>query len=137
LWYNIGMKGYKHNKNVTYSSKYHVVWCCKYRRKVLTPEVQSRLKNIALDVCQERGAEAISLEITPDCVHLLVEIDPQYGIHKLIKQIKGRSSRLLRQEFKHLTTRLPSLWTNSYFVSAVGCVATSAIRKYVEEQKHI
>ena len=130
------MQEYKHNKNVTYSSKYHVVWCCKYRRKVLTPEVQIRLKSVVNEVCQERLATVMSLEIMPDHIHMLVEVDPQYGIHKLVKQIKGRSSRFLRQEFKHLTTRLPSLWTHSYFVSTVGGAPLSVIKQYVEEQKH-
>lgn len=132
----INMQEYKHSKNVTYSSKYHVVWCCKYRRKVLTSEVQSRLRKIILDVCRERRAEMMSLEVMEDHVHLLVEIDPQYGIHRLVKQIKGRSSRLLRKEFKHLTTRLPSLWTNSYFVSTVGGAPLSVIKKYVEQQRN-
>jgi len=131
------MQKYRHNKNVTYSSKYHVVWCCKYRRDVLTPEVQPRLKDIILGVCKERKATVMSLEVMSDHVHLLVEVDPQYGIHKLVKQIKGRSFRLLRQEFKHLTTRLPSLWTNSYFLSTVGGAPLSVIKKYVEEQKNV
>lgn len=133
----LGMKGYKHNRNVTYSSKYHVVWCCKYRRKVLTLPVQERFKTIINDVCQERQATVITMEIMSDHVHLLVEVDPQYGIHKLVKGIKGRSSRLLRQEFVHLTTQLPSLWTNSYFVSTVGGAPLSVIRRYIEEQKRV
>ena len=128
---------YKHSKNVTYSSKYHVVWCCKYRRKVLTPEVQQKLKEIILGVCQERHADMMSLEVMEDHVHLLVEVNPQYGIHRLVKQVKGRSSRLLRKEFKHLTTRLPSLWTNSYFVSTVGGAPLSVIKRYVEQQKSV
>ena len=73
---------YKSNKNVVYSCKYHVVWCPKYRRKVLTDGVDSRLKEIVKDVCLERNAEILELEIMPDHVHLLVEIDPQYGIHR-------------------------------------------------------
>ena len=85
---------YKSNNNVVYSCKYHVVWCPKYRRKVLV--------------------------IMPDHVHLLLEVEPQFGIHKAVKKIKGRSSRILRQEFSWLTTKLPTLWTNSYFVSTVG-----------------
>jgi len=130
------MQKYKHSKSVTYSSKYHVVWCCKYRRGVLTPEVQLRLKNIIAEVCEERKATVVSVEVQPDHVHLLVEVDPQYGIHRLVKQIKGRSSRFLRKEFKHLTTRLPCLWTHSYFVSTVGGAPLAVIKKYVEEQKY-
>ena len=104
---------YKSNNNITYSCKYHVVWCPKYRRDVLVGDVEKRLKTIIADVCQKRDAELIELETMPDHVHLLVEVDPQYGIHRLVKEIKGLSSRLLRSEFRHLTTRMPTLWTNA------------------------
>ncbi len=128
---------YKSNNNITYSCKYHVVWCPKYRRDVLVGDVEKRLKTIIADVCQKRDAELIELETMPDHVHLLVEVDPQYGIHRLIKEIKGLSSRLLRSEFKHLTTRMPTLWTNSYFVSTVGGAPLSVIKQYIENQKHV
>lgn len=71
----------------------------------------------------------------PDQVHLLVEVDPQYGVHHLVKAIKGRSSRVLREDFPWLRTRLPTLWTNSYFVATVGGVSLSVIKRYVEQQK--
>jgi putative transposase len=128
---------YKSNNNITYSCKYHVVWCPKYRRDVLVGEVEKRLKTIIADVCQKRDAELIELETMPDHVHLLVEVDPQYGIHRLVKEIKGLSSRLLRGEFKHLTTRMPTLWTNSYFVSTVGGAPLSVIKQYIENQKNV
>ena len=137
LVYNSSMQTFKHNSNVTYSSKYHVVWCSKYRRNVLSVEVQNRLKTILSDVCKERSATILALEILEDHVHLLVEVDPQYGIHRLIKQIKGRSSRILRKEFKELTTRVPTLWTNSYFVATVGGAPLSIIKQYVENQKEV
>jgi len=111
---------FKRNCNVVYSCKYHVVWCPKYRRKVLVGGVDERLKAILYEVAGERQAEIIELEIMPDHVHLLVEVDPQFGIHRLVRQMKGRSSRLLRQEFSFLRSRLPTLWTNSYFVATVG-----------------
>jgi putative transposase len=73
----------------------------------------------------------------PDHVHLLVEIDPQFGIHRLVKLMKGRSSRLLRQAFPSLKTRMPTLWTNSYFVSTVGGAPLSVIKQFIENQKHV
>jgi putative transposase len=100
---------YKANNNVCYSCKYHIVWCPKYRRKVITGNVETRLKELIYDVCKKRKSDIIEIELMPDHVHLLVEVDPQYGIHRLIKEIKGYSSRILRQEFKHLTTKLPTL----------------------------
>ena len=128
---------YKANNNITYPCKYHVLWRPKYRRDVLVGDVEKRLKTIIADVCQKRDAELIELETMPDHVHLLVEVDPQYGIHRLIKEIKGLSSRLLRSEFKHLTTRMPTLWTNSYFVSTVGGAPLSVIKQYIENQKYV
>ena len=128
---------YKANSNVVYSCKYHVIWCPKYRRPVLCDPVDSRLKEIIRDACIEFGSELIEMEVMPDHVHLLVEVDPQLGIHKLIKRIKGRSSRLIRSEFPRLRSRLPTLWTNSYFVSTVGGAPMEIIRQYVENQKHV
>ena len=110
---------YKSN-NVVCSCKYHVVWCPKYRRKVLVNGVDIRLKALIEKVCSECRIEIIGMEIMPDHVHLLMEVDPQFGIHKAVKQIKGRTSRVLRQEFSWLTTCLPTLWTNSYIVSTVS-----------------
>ncbi len=128
---------YKSNHNVYYSCKYHVVWCPKYRRKVLIEDVTQRLEQIIREVSQEHQAEVVSLEIMPDHVHLLVECDPQFGIHRLVRLIKGRSSRFLRQEFPSLKTRMPTLWTNSYFVSTVGGAPFSVIKQYIENQKHV
>jgi putative transposase len=128
---------YKSNNNITYSCKYHVIWCPKYRRKVLIHDVDLRLKEIIKGVCDEFKAELIELEVMPDHVHLLVECDPQFGIAKLIRYMKGRSSRLLRQEFPWLKSRLPTLWTNSYFVSTVGGAPIAVIKKYIEDQKSV
>ena len=122
------------NNNVVYRCTYHVVWCPKYRRKVIGGRVDDRLKQIIREVCHERNAPIVELETMPDHVHLLVSCDPQYGIHRLVKQIKGRSSRLLRQEFPHLRTRLPTLWTNSYFVATVGGATLEVVKRYVENQ---
>lgn len=131
------LRGYKSNRNVTYKCTYHVVWCPKYRRKVLTDGVDVRLKQLIQEVCEEKEAEIIELEVMPDHVHLLVEVDPQFGVHRLIKTIKGRSSRVLRQEFPSLKSRLPSLWTNSYFVSTVGGATLSVVKQYIEGQKYV
>lgn len=120
---------YKSNNNVVYSCKYHVVFCPKYRRPVLVNGVDVRLKELIQQTC---GRLKVEMEIMPDHVHLLVEVDPQFGIHKAVKQIKGTSSRILREEFPWLKSRIPSLWTNSYFVSTVGGAPLSVIRQYIE-----
>jgi putative transposase len=128
---------YKSNNHVVYSCKYHVVWCPKYRRAVLLNGVDIRLKEIIQNVCTESRAELLELEVMPEHVHLLVEVDPQYGIHRLVRSVKGRSSRLLRQEYPWLKSRLPTLWTNSYFVSTVGGAPLDVIKQYIENQKRV
>jgi putative transposase len=125
------------NSNVTFRCAFHVVWCPKYRRRVLGGRVEQRLKEIIGEVIEEKGAWLIEMEVMPDHVHLLVEVDPQFGVHRLVKAIKGRSSRLLRLEYPALKSRLPTLWTNSYFVATVGGAPLSVIRKYVEDQKNV
>ena len=120
---------YKNNANVVYSCKYHIVWCPKYRRKVLVGEVETRLKALIEQICAELCIEIIAMELMQDHVHLILEVDPQYGVHKAVKTIKGKTSYLLRSEFKHLTTKIPTLWTNSYFVSTVGGAPLDAIKQ--------
>lgn len=138
MLYNDTMSvNYKSNKNVVYSCKYHIVWCPKYRRKVLVNGVDTRLKEILLEISTEFGSELIELEVMPDHVDLLVECDPQFGIAKLIRYMKGRSSRYLRQEFPWLKSRLPTLWTNSYFIATVGGAPISVIKQYIENQKNV
>lgn len=129
------MKNFKSNKNVVYSCKYHVVWCPKYRRAVLTGEVERRLKELLNQIAEEIKVEIIELEIMPDHVHVLLECDPQFGIHKVVKRFKGATSRYLRMEFPFLKSRIPTLWTNSYFVSTVGGAPLEVIKQYVANQK--
>lgn len=128
---------YKSNNNVVYSCKYHVVWCSKYRRKVLVDGVDERLKQICNDVATELQFDIIEMEVMPDHVHMLVEVDPQFGIHRAVKRMKGRSSHDLRQEFPWLRSRIPCLWTNSYFVSTVGGAPLDAVKSYMESQRDV
>ena len=137
---------------MTYRCHYHVVWCPKYRRRVITSldpkldnlpikgdpgPVDERLKQIIQEVCKEAGSEILELETMPDHVHLLVDCDPQYGINKLVRLIKGRTSRYLRAEFPSLRRRLPSLWTNSYFVATVGGAPLAIVKQYVQNQHNV
>jgi len=125
------------NNNVTYSCTYRVVFCPKYRRKMLASPINDRLKAIIREVCGESQAELIEMEVMLDHVHLLVGCDPRFGINRLVRSIKGRPSGLLRQEFPALKSRLPSLWTNSYFVASVGGAPLSVIKQYIENQKNV
>ncbi len=130
------MNRFKSNKNVVYSCKYHVVFCPKYRRKVLVNGIDVRLKEIIGEVANELQVDILEMEVMPDHVRILCEVDPQFGIHKFVRHVKGRSSRLLRQEFASLRSRLPTLWTNAYFVATVGGAPLSVIKQYIENQKN-
>ena len=129
------MRDLRSNNTVVYICRYHVVFCPKYRRKVLTPPIDERLTIILAEQIEGWGQELIEMEVLPDHVHLLVGCDPQFGIHRLVKLLKGYSSHALRSEFPELKRRLPSLWTNSYFVSTVGGVTLETLKRYVESQK--
>jgi putative transposase len=125
---------YRRTNKTVYSAKYHLIWCPKYRRRVLVGAVENRLVEIVHQICVEHGADVIEIEIMPDHVHLLVEVPPVVALSKFIGALKGRSARVLRQEFDHLR-RLPSLWTPSWFCSTVGGVPLEVVRRYVEIQK--
>ena len=104
-------------------------------KKYLGGDIEKRLKEICANVTQELNFEIKEMECDRDHIHLLVEIDPQLGVHKAVKRMKGRSSRILRQEFAILRQRLPTLWTNSYFVCTVGGAPLTVIKQYIESQK--
>ena len=126
---------YKSNKNVVYSCKYHVVFCPKYRRKVLVDGIDVRLQEIIQQGADELECEIIELEILPDHVHRLCEVAPQLGVHQFVKRVKGLSSCLLGKQCPTLKSRLPTLWTNSYFIATVGGAPLAVIKPYIENQK--
>ncbi len=129
--------GYKSNNNVVYSCKYQVVWTTKYRREVLVNGVDKRLGELIRLKAAELQCDLIELEVMPEHVQLLIEVDPQFGIHKAIKRIKGSTSHDLRNDprFSWLKSRLPTLWTNSYLVSTVGGASLDVVNKYIENQR--
>lgn len=100
---------------------------------MLVGDIKKRLAQILEEVAREKRVKILALEIMPDHLHLFVSCYPQILVHKLVKALKGRSSNILRREFSSLL-RLPSLWTNSYFVSTAGNVSSETIRKYIEAQ---
>ena len=114
---------------------YGDVWCTKYRRKVLTNGVDARLNELLLEYAKKLSVDILEMEIMPDHVHILMEVDPQFGVHKAVKSLKGYTSKILREEFPYLRTKIPTLWTNSYFVSTVGGAPLEVIKQYIENQK--
>lgn len=126
---------YSKNAGAVFSLKYHIVWCSKYRRNVLAPPVDARLKEVIADVTAEHGWIIHALEVMPEHVHLFVEADPGLCVAEIVNRIKGASSRILRAEFSSLRTRLPTLWSRSYFAGTTGNVSAETIQRYIETQK--
>jgi len=129
-------KRYKKASHLTFSCQYHVIFCPKYRRKVLINGIDKRLKEIFIQVAEKYDFTIIEMEIMSDHVHLLIDCNPRFGIMNCINKLKGTSSKLLRDEFKELKSKLPSLWTRSSFISTVGSVSLEVVKKYIEEQKN-
>ncbi len=126
---------YHSSRNIVFSCQYHIIFCPKYRRKVLVGAVETRLKEIVYEVATEMMVEIIEMETDEDHIHILAGIHPQLGVNAFVKKVKGRSSRLLRSEFPSLKSRLPTLWTNSYFVSTVGGAPLEVVKQYIENQQ--
>jgi putative transposase len=130
-------KKYKSSNHLVYSCQYHVIFCPKYRRKVLTDGIDERLKELITEKQEEYGYEVLDMEVMPDHVHLLLDVDPKIGIYSVVTKIKGYTSKQLREEFPALKKRIPTLWTHSKFISSVGSVTLDVVKRYIEEQKHV
>ncbi len=125
-----------HSNTTVYNIGYHIIWCPKYRRKVLTEKVEVRLGQLLLKKAEEIGISVIEMKIMPDHVHLFVKASPVASSHWIVQQLKGYTSHELRLQFKSLRTRLPTLWTRSYYVESCGHISEDTIKKYIEDQKN-
>lgn len=130
-------KGYIASQTSIHFMGYHFVWCPKYRRKILIKQVAIRLKELIYEKAEQLKCKIIALEIQPDHVHMFIQSNPRICPNSIIGQIKGYTSKILRSEFKELKSRLPTLWTRSYFVSTHGHISDKLIQKYIEEQRGI
>ncbi|KAA2266453.1 IS200/IS605 family transposase [Solihabitans fulvus] len=117
-----------------YDLGYHVVWCSKYRRAVLTGPVKDRCEELIRAKAAEHGWGIVALEVLPDHVHLFVRPDQTASPAHVANQFKGVTSRVLREEFPHLRSRLPTLWSRSYFVASVGAGSADTVRQYIDTQ---
>ena len=130
-------KAYHHTSHLTYSCQYHVVFCPKYRRKVLSPPVDEGVKEVFLRIAEEKDFRILDMEVMPDHVHLLLDVNPRYGVSQAVKDLKGRSSKVLRDRYPSLKSRIPTLWTRSSFISSVGAVSLAVVQQYIENQKNV
>lgn len=126
---------YAKNAGAVFSLKYHVVWCPKYRKPVLIDDIEARLRYLLIEKAAELGMTIHALEIMPDHVHLFVEADPTRCVAEIVNRLKGYTSKKLREQFKTLRTRLPCLWSRSYYAGTVGHVSETTVRKYIASQK--
>ena len=130
-------KPYTFEPTLVYSCQYHVVFTPKFRRKVLVDGVDVRLKELILEKQSDFSYKVMEMEIMPDHVHLLLDSNPKVGIYDQVNHIKGYTSRILREEFPKLKSRIPSLWTRSKFISSVGSVSLEVVKRYIEAQKDV
>lgn len=128
-------KQYKTDHSIVFSCQYHVVWCPKYRRNVLVPPIDQRLKELIQEKQAAYGYEVLAMEIMPDHVHLILDVDPRVGVNKVVGQIKGWTAHAIREEFPFMKSKLPSLWTRSKFISTVGSVSLEVVTQYITNQK--
>lgn len=128
-------KRYTYSAHTVHNIKYHIIWCPKYRRRVLTGDIEKRLRQLLKEKAADIGIHIVTMEIMSDHVHLFVHASPIDSPHYIVQQLKGFTSRILRQEFQMLRTRLPTLWTRSYYCESVGHISESTIKQYIEDQK--
>jgi REP-associated tyrosine transposase len=133
--YTASVSRYAKNAGAVFSLKAHFVWCPKYRRSVLVNTVAKRLEQLLREKAASLEMTIHALEIMPDYLHLFLEFDPRWGVAEIVNRLKGYTSRVLREEFPHLRSRLPTLWSRSYFCSTVGTVSERTVRHYVDSQK--
>ncbi|MBR2668214.1 MAG: IS200/IS605 family transposase [Solobacterium sp.] len=126
---------YRSTETTVYCCRYHVIFCPKYRRKVLREPIAQRFKEIVLSMQEEQNFYVLEMEVMPDHVHLLLDVDPTIGINILVSRIKGKTAHILNREFPELERKLPTLWTRSKFIATVGSVSLDVVKKYIEDQK--
>ena len=128
----------KHGRTCVFNINYHIVWSTKYRRKVLTPNIENRLKEILINVGKQKGFEIEEIEVgSQDHVHVLVSAIPKISISYIAKMMKGISGRLLLKEFPEIIKKLYNgeLWNPSYYVETIGSISEEAIRQYIQNQE--
>ena len=132
------MNKLRHGRTCVFNINYHIVWSTKYRRKVLSSKIETRLKEILIDIGKKKGFEIAEIEVgSKDHVHVFVSAIPKISISYIAKMMKGISGRLLLKEFPEISQELwnGELWNPSYYVETIGSISEEAIRKYIQDQE--
>jgi putative transposase len=129
-----GMTEYRRSTHTLYNIQVHIVWITKYRYKVMRGKISERVRELVRRICTESKAEILSGVVSSDHVHILVSIDPSISISKLVRYIKGKTSRKVQVEFPELKKRCwgQHLWARGYFCVSVGNVTAEMIKRYIE-----
>ena len=130
---------YIHGRTCVYNLNYHMVWCVKYRRKVLTPDIEKRLKQLLQEIANEKGFTLVDAKVgESDHVHCFVSAPPKLSVTDLARWLKGISGRHLLMEYPGLREKLwkGHLWNGSFFVESIGSTSEENILKYIERQKN-
>jgi putative transposase len=131
----VNKKRWKSSNTSLFNCAYHIIFCPKYRKKVLTGDVELLLKQLLLEKAEAMGWQIEQLEVMPDHVHLFLRATPSDAPHNIVGQLKGYSSFKLRQKFPELQRRMGTLWTRSYYIETVGCISEDTIQRYILNQK--
>lgn len=130
------MKKLAHHITSVVNISYHIIWCPKYRRKVLVGDVEQRLKEILPKIALDMECSIETMEVMPDHIHIFLRGTPTLPVHLIVKNLKATSARMLRSEFPHLKRKMNSMWTRSYYCETIGSISEQTIQKYIENQKN-
>jgi len=132
----MAIERWKKSKTTVYNINYHIIWCVKYRKKLLVDYVDIRLKQLLKEKAKNINITIKKMETDKDHIHLFISASPTQAVHWIVQQLKGYTSRILRKEISIVRTRVPSLWTRSYYAETIGHISEKTILKYIEEQRN-
>lgn len=130
-------KRWKFSRHSVYNTCYHIIWCTKYRRNVLQPHIQEKLKELLNEKAKGIGVKIESMETMEDHIHIFVSANPTLAPHYIVQQFKGFTSHELRKHYPEVKSKLPTLWTRSYYIETIGHISEDTIKRYIENQKNV
>ncbi len=128
---------YRKGAHTVYNIECHIVFCTKYRYRVLTGKIAERCRDLIREICSSNYVDIIKGNISPDHIHILISIPPTLSVAKIMQYIKGKSSRKLQDEYSELKKRYwgQHLWARGYFVATTGQINSEDVQRYIESQE--
>ena len=128
---------YQRDEHRVHLIVYHLIWCPKRRKPILVGNLRDRCQELLEAKCKEKGWDILTLAIQPNHIHIFVRVWPSDSASEVVKELKRSTSFFLRKEFEPLLSKLPSLWTRSFFASTAGAVSAQTIQEYIDAQKGV